>query len=123
MKLWELDWTEGKQYKGYHRYHTEQIWTVKDGSLVNNLGNITKFYNLEIISQLDFEPYTDWSKVEVDTKILARDDENETWSKRHFAKYENDNVFTFWAGSTSWTHPCGSSLTYWKYAKLAESEE
>ena len=35
------------------------------------------------------EPETDWSKVEVDTPILVRADEEEAWLKRYFAKYEN----------------------------------
>ena len=38
--------------------------------------------------------------------------------KRHFAKYENGNIYAWGNGCTSWTDN-GSALT-WNYAKLAE---
>ena len=123
MKLSQIDWTEGKQYKAYYLYYTEKIWTVKGGALVNSLGDITEIYTLEIISEIDFEPCIDWLKIAVDTKILVRDDNDETWNKKHFARFENNKILTFWTGCTSWTHPSGTSLTPWKYAKLAESED
>ena len=66
------------------------------------------------------EPEIDWSKVEVDTPILVRDNENEKWLKRHFAKHECGTVYAWNGGKTSWTKEC---MTNWKYAKLAESEE
>ena len=66
------------------------------------------------------EPEVDWSNVEVDTPILVRDNENEEWLKRHFAKHEWGTVYSWNGGKTSWTKEC---MTSWKYAKLAESEE
>ena len=66
------------------------------------------------------EPETDWSKVKVDTPILVRQDKNGDWLKRHFAKYENGNVYVWADGQTSWT---GTDEIKWKYAKLAEDEE
>ena len=69
------------------------------------------------------EPETDWSKVEVDTPILVRDDEDEEWRKRHFAKYENGLVYVWTLERTSWTAPDDRCVMEWKYAKLAESEE
>lgn len=66
------------------------------------------------------EPEIDWSKVEVDTPILVRDDESDKWLKRYFAKYEGGVVYTWNFGRTSWTEDC---MTEWNYAKLAESEE
>ena len=66
------------------------------------------------------EPETDWSKVKVDTPILVRQDKNGDWLKRHFAKYENGNVYVWADGQTSWT---GADEIKWKYAKLAEDEE
>lgn len=66
------------------------------------------------------EPEVDWNKVEVDTPILVRQGENGKWLERHFAKYENGNVYAWVDGQTSWT---GDGVTEWKYAKLAESEE
>lgn len=68
------------------------------------------------------EPSVDWSKVAVDTPILVRDYEKETWEKRHFAKYENGIVYAWISGETSWSANRGN-ITNWKMAKLAESEE
>lgn len=67
-------------------------------------------------------PPVDWSKVAVDTPILVRDSEEGTWRKRYFAKYENDTVYAWRNGATSWSADC-SNTTDWKMAKLAESEE
>lgn len=66
------------------------------------------------------EPEVDWSKVEVDTPILVRHRLDGKWEKRHFVKYENGNVYAWDNGRTSWTK---GNATYWKYAKLAETEE
>ena len=66
------------------------------------------------------EPKTDWSKVEVDTPILVRDDEYEEWLKRHFVKYEGGAVYAWNSGRTSWTE---HRMNTWNYAKLAESED
>ena len=65
------------------------------------------------------EPEVDWSKVEVDTPILVRQGKNGKWLERHFAKYENGDVYAWVDGQTSWT---GADNIKWKYAKLAESE-
>lgn len=66
---------------------------------------------------------TDWSKVPVDTPILIRDTEYVAWHKRYFAKFENDCVYAWGNGCTSWS-ACGSyDVTPWKYAKLAEDGE
>ena len=122
MKLWELDWTPGREYKDIDG----NIWQVdSEGVNLVNAGDaiIAKFVSLKTLATADFEPCVDWSKVEVDTKILVRDADNETWAKRHFAGFENNKILTFWTGCTSWTHPYGRPLTDWKYAKLAESED
>ena len=65
------------------------------------------------------EPETYWSKVEVDTPILVRND-GVKWVKRHFAKYENGLVYAWKDSCTSWTT---EDMTEWDYAKLAEDEE
>ena len=66
------------------------------------------------------EPEVDWSKVEVDTPILVRDSEDTSWIKRYFAKYENEIIYAWDSGCTSWS---AYGLTEWNFAKLAESEE
>ena len=67
-------------------------------------------------------PPVDWSKVAVDTPILVRGYEEESWKKRHFAKYENGIVFAWKNGLTSWSAH-RSNAVGWGMAKLAESEE
>ena len=65
------------------------------------------------------EPEVDWNKVEVNTPILVRDCEEDRWIKRYFAKYENEIIYAWNSGATSWSTSC---MTGWKYAKLAEPE-
>lgn len=73
-----------------------------------------------ILKPYEEEPEVDWSKVEVDTPILVRDNENKEWNKRHFAMYEDETLYAWSDGFTSWTvHR--NSMTKWKYAKLAEA--
>ena len=52
----------------------------------------------------------------IDTKILVSDD-NVNWFKRHFAKIENNKVYTWDAGTTSFTTNV-ENITAWSYAKL-----
>ena len=66
------------------------------------------------------EPEIDWSKIKVDTPILVRQGKNGKWLERHFAKYENGNVYTWVDGQTSWT---GEDKIKWRYAKLPEDEK
>ena len=66
------------------------------------------------------EPQVDWSKVKVDTPILVRQGKTGNWLERHFAKYENGDVYAWVDGQTSWTE---ADKIKWKYAKLAEGEK
>ena len=77
--------------------------------------NFREWLNSEYV-----EPPVDWSKVAVDTPILVRDSEKESWRKRYFAKYYNGIVYAWGGGTTSWS---AERSTCWKMAKLAESEE
>ena len=70
------------------------------------------------------EPEVDWSKVEVDTPILVRDNEDTesatvVWLKRYFAEYKDGLVYAWTNGRTSWNE---DKMHGWNYAKLAESE-
>ena len=69
------------------------------------------------------EPEVDWSKVKVDTQILVRDYESGNWLKRYFAKFIGGKVYAWDNGTTSWTARGECDVTFWKYAKLAESED
>lgn len=68
------------------------------------------------------KPPIDWSKVPVDTPILVKNSEYMKWSHRHFAKFENGKVYTWFKGSTSWSSN-DKITTYWEFAKLAEGTE
>lgn len=87
------------------------------GSCKGGAYNFRKWLNSEYV-----EPPVDWSKVPVDTPILVRDSGEEAWIKRHFAKYEDNTVYAWSAGSTSWSVSASSNIVGWKFAKLAESE-
>lgn len=67
------------------------------------------------------EPEVDWDTVEVDTPILVTNDGGH-WRKRYFARYENDAVYAWGVGSTSWSADGYADVTHWEYAKLAEVE-
>ena len=69
------------------------------------------------------EPETDWSKVAVDTPILVRDFESEEWRGRYFTRYENETIYVWCDGRTSWSAYDNSDVTNWTYTKLAEQEE
>ena len=77
--------------------------------------NVCKWLDSEYV-----EPPVDWSNVAVDTPILVRDSEKESWRKRYFAKYYNGIVYAWGGGTTSWS---AERSTCWKMAKLAESDE
>lgn len=67
------------------------------------------------------ESEIDWSKVPVDTKIYVRDYEGVEWNSMYFAKYENEKVYSWSCGGTSWS--CDKNeIISWEYAKLAEEE-
>lgn len=59
----------------------------------------------------------DWSKVEIDTPILVRDDEYSEWENVHFAGYICGIVCAFDGEHTSKNF---NFVISWKYAKLAE---
>lgn len=65
----------------------------------------------------------DWSKVKVDTPILVRESERNSWLRRYFAKFEGGKVYAWDSGKTSWSIEDKTCMLCWKYAKLAESEE
>lgn len=69
------------------------------------------------------EPEVDWSKVKVDTPILVRDSEKAAWERRYFAKFEDGEVSAWNGGLTSWTADDEENACFWKYTKLAESED
>lgn len=99
-------------------------WKVDNGELTVSClwPTLYNLYSLKEITELDFKKVydIDWSKVDVDTKILVSED-GVVWRKRYFAKYENDKVCAFVGGATSFSNR-GSYIS-WKYAKLYKEEK
>lgn len=71
----------------------------------------------------EYVEQVDWSKVKVDTPILVRDYESEEWVRRYFAKFADGKVYAWVCGVTSWTADGECDVSFWNYAKLAESED
>lgn len=67
----------------------------------------------------DYIDIVDWSTVPVDTPILVKNNYEDCWYKRYFAKYENRVVFVFSCGSTQWSND-GDTLVSYDEAKLAD---
>lgn len=61
----------------------------------------------------------DWPKVKVDTPVLVRNFENQDWKKRYFAFFDDELIYTWDGGATSWSVKNKDAIP-WKYAKLAE---
>ena len=109
MKVWELE--EGKEYVS-NLSDGETKYQLIDGDLYYMNPSIN--YGSYMISGMEYNwakeidftiytPPTDWSKVEVDTKVLVRDYDDEVWTRRHFAKYENGTIYVYSVGTTSFT--------------------
>lgn len=64
----------------------------------------------------------DWSTVKVDTKILVRDTNGGEWKKRYFARYENETVYAFDSGKTSWSANVNhlADLVPWDFAEVVD---
>lgn len=80
--------------------------------------NFREWLNSEYV-----EPPVDWSKVAVDTPILVRDSKEEVWERSYFVKYEDNTVYAWSHGATSWSAYESDDINAWKMAKLAEGEE
>lgn len=124
MKVWELE--EGVEYIRYLRDNTSIKYMISEGILnyfneINNSWCIThvSYNDIKDVDFIPITPPTDWSKVEVDTKVWVRNKESEDWNPRHFARYdkENNTIHCYISGETSFTTK--RIYTYpWKYAKL-----
>lgn len=62
----------------------------------------------------------DWSKVAVDTPILVKDDCDDKWEKAYFAKYEDEMIYAWDNGRTSFSARNKYDTFIWDNAKLAE---
>lgn len=66
------------------------------------------------------EPEVDWSKVKVDTPILVKSSAGDVWFERHFAKFEDETVYAWDAGRTSFTT---EECSGWEIVELADNKD
>lgn len=72
---------------------------------------------------LDFQPVLDPTKLKVDDPIEVRNSMEAKWERRHFAKYEDGLVYTWYDRATSWTNVGGCLPSPWNYWRLPEKGE
>ena len=124
MKNYEKYAEEIREYKGINfcsDFICKHILKIEDCDYIG----CSRCYMLQLLWLLEDykepkEPEVDWNNVGVDTPILVRDYEGQEWARRYFAKYENETIYAWDSGRTSWT---GDGVTEWKYAKLAKNRE
>lgn len=94
------------------------IWEIyKHIELKSVLPSLERGEVMNIAEELGI---VDWSKVAVDTPVLVSFD-GCNWFKKYFAKVQNDTVYTWDNGATSWSVSNKEyCVTSWRYAKLAE---
>lgn len=125
MKNYEKYADEIREYKGVNFCNDFVKPNILKSEVCGGLacGACYMLQTIWLLEDYEEEPEVDWSKVEVDTPILVRDNEDEKWLKRHFAKYENGRVYVWNLERTSWTTRDDKCVMDWNYAKLAENEE
>lgn len=135
------EWLLQKLYDNGWPYYVKNIGgdvflTRKKPIMIDNIldirsGGLTKLVNameeimpnidegrvLDIAEELDI---VDWSKVPVDTPILVKDYKCDAWKKRYFAFYEDETVYAWANGSTTWSAENDRHIIPWAHAKLAE---
>lgn len=51
---------------------------------------------------------------------MVSDFNEKNWERRHFAFFDNERVYAWVSGTTSWSTDNDKEAMSWKYAKLAE---
>lgn len=74
----------------------------------------------KLIDVAEYLGFIDWSKVKVDTPILVKDDCDDKWEKAYFAKYEDEMIYAWNNGRTSFSARSEDDTFIWDRAKLAE---
>lgn len=106
------DACEGDYVGDLRDFNDDLTYTIS----IDNDGDIMKVTN-PFTKEVVFER-VDWSKVEVDTKILVEDITG-NWINRYFAKYEDEKIYAWQGGKTSWTTDL---INHWENVKLYKEE-
>ena len=113
----------GKSYEIFIDGVSKGVWELKetygskDFEFYKDKLILTEAYFSSQLIRMEFEEVMDWSKVPVDTKVLVSKD-GEKWLKRYFAKYENEKVYFFSCGASSFSSDDINNVLSWDYAKL-----
>lgn len=110
----KIKWQVKQEYKNVY-----DLYDIENDS-INYYG-----YGISELTEMNFEEIIndiDWSKVPVDTKILVSNNKEE-WFKRHFAKYENEKIYAWADGKTSFSAEYCNDVISWDYAKLYKEGE
>ena len=121
MKVWELE--EGKEYviEDQIKYKlTDGALCYYDNSYQQWIRSTLQYNNAVIKDFTEYIPPTDWSKVEVDAKVLVRNRSGQ-WYRRYFARCEQDKVYAYTDGATSWSDDSDSVIS-WDEVKLYTEE-
>lgn len=113
---------------GYRRAEIENgtVFFYKNRECISQWSNrvdIRSTCFTEENQQIDIAEYlgiVDWSKVKVDTLILVKDDYDDKWEKAYFAKYEDEMIYAWSNGRTSFSARNKDDTFIWDRAKLAE---
>lgn len=113
---------------GYRRaeIENETVFFYKNRECISQWSNrvdIRSTCFTEENQQIDIAEYlgiVDWSKVKVDTLILVKDDYDDKWEKAYFAKYEDEMIYAWSNGRTSFSARNKDDTFIWDRAKLAE---
>lgn len=131
QKVYDAGWRYYVRSDGGVVYLTKKKPIMCQGILDIMSGGVTKcIHNIrEIMPEIDKNGVidiaeelgiVDWSKVKVDTPVLVKDYKSNSWKKRYFAYFQDDKVYAWGHGSTSWSSGRSGCVTPWTYAKLAE---
>lgn len=113
---------------GYRRAEIENgtVFFYKNRECISQWSNrvdIRSTCFTEENQQIDIAEYigiVDWGKVPVDTPILVKDDCDDKWEKAYFAKYEDEMIYAWNNGRTSFSARNKDDTFIWDRAKLAE---
>ena len=116
-----------------NRYSGEVIhceaWSCRDCAFCHN----KKYFNISCENARvmwlneDVDNISQFRNLPVDTPILVRDSEEDDWEPRHFSRVENDLVYVFGNGTTSFTaKSCFAAYRLdvpYNFAKLVEEKD
>lgn len=113
---------------GYRKAEIENgtVFFYKNSECISQWSNRIDYRSTcftEENQQIDIGEYlgvVDWSKVKVDTPILVKDDCDDKWEKAYFAKYEDEMIYAWDNGRTSFSARNKYDTFVWDRAKLAE---